>query len=56
MDAQRGKMTWPSLVGVQASREKSRALWDEAERAIAAFGERAWFMQAFAEQLRGRKK
>ena len=56
MDAQRGKMTWPSLVGVEASREKSRALWDEAERAIAVFGERAWFMQAFAEQLRRRKK
>lgn len=55
MDAQRGKMTWPALMGVEASREKSRRLWDEAEAALACFGERAWFMHDFARQLRERK-
>lgn len=55
MDAQRGKMTWPALVGVEAARERSARLWDEAEAAISCFGERAWFMRGFAEQMRTRK-
>ncbi|MDO5378013.1 MAG: polyprenyl synthetase family protein [Clostridia bacterium] len=55
MDAQRGKMTWPALMGVEASRAKSRALWSEAEASLSCFGERAWFMHAFAGQLRERK-
>lgn len=56
MDAQRGKMTWPALVGVEAAKEKSRQLWIQAEDALEIFGERAWFMREFAEQLRKRKK
>jgi len=56
MDAQRGKMTWPALCGVEASRKRSARLWDEAESALAAFGERAWFLREFARQLRERKK
>ena len=55
MDAQRGKMTWPSLVGVQGARERSARLWDEAEEAISIFGDRAWFMRAFAQQMRERR-
>ena len=55
MDAQRGKMTWPALMGVEASRARSARLWDEAEEAISIFGERAWFMRGFASQMRGRK-
>ena len=55
MDAQRGKMTWPALMGVEASRERSARLWDEAEEAISIFGERAWFMRGFAAQMRTRK-
>ncbi|MBR5560683.1 MAG: polyprenyl synthetase family protein [Clostridia bacterium] len=55
MDAQRGKMTWPSLVGVAAAKERSARLWDEAEEAINCFGERAWFMRGFADQMRTRK-
>lgn len=55
MDAQRGKMTWPALMGVEASREKSRMLWDKAEEALSGFGASAWFMRAFAGQLRERK-
>ncbi|MBP3655326.1 MAG: polyprenyl synthetase family protein [Clostridia bacterium] len=55
MDAQRGKMTWPSLVGVEAAKEKSRALWSEALEALECFGDRAFFMREFARQLHGRK-
>lgn len=55
MDAQRGKMTWPALVGVDGARERSARLWDEAEEAISIFGERAWFMRAFAQQMRERR-
>ena len=55
MDAQRGKMTWPALVGVEAAKERSAQLWDEAEKTLEIFGEKAWFMHAFAQQLRKRK-
>lgn len=55
MDAQRGKMTWPALVGVEGARGRSARLWDEAEEAISIFGDRAWFMRAFAQQMRERK-
>jgi len=55
MDAQRGKMTWPSLVGVEAAKARSAQLWDEAEKALQIFGEKAWFMRGFAQQLRTRK-
>lgn len=56
MDAQRGKMTWPALCGVEASRARSAHLWDEAEDALLCFGESAWFLREFARQLRERKK
>lgn len=56
MDAQRGKMTWPALMGVEASRARSAELWAQAEDAIACFGEKAWFMREFARQLKTRKK
>ncbi len=55
MDAQRGKMTWPSLVGVEGAKARSAAAWDEALSALEIFGERAWFMRAFARQMRERK-
>ena len=55
MDAQRGKMTWPALAGVQAAKEESRALWDRADAALACFGERAWFLRGYAQRLRTRK-
>jgi len=55
MDAQRGKMTWPALVGVEQARARSAQLWSEAEKALEIFGERAWFMRGFAEQMRTRK-
>ena len=55
MDAQRGKMTWPALMGVEASRARSASLWAQAEEAIACFGEKGWFMREFARQLKNRK-
>ena len=54
MDAQRGKMTWPALVGVEDSRRRAAALWDEAEQALSVFGERAAFLHEFARQMRSR--
>ena len=56
MDEQRGKMTWPSLVGVEAAQRKSRELWAQAEEALAVFGDSAWFLREFAEALAKRKK
>lgn len=56
MDAQRGKMTWPALVGVEGAMARSAAAWDEAISALEIFGERAWFMREFAGQLRSRTK
>lgn len=56
MDAQRGKLTWPALFGVERSRARSQELWSEAEEALESFGENAWFLRAFAEKLRNRKK
>lgn len=55
MDAQRGKMTWPSLVGVEEAKRKSAQLWSEALDALACFGDKAWFLSGFAGELRGRK-
>lgn len=56
MDAQRGKMTWPALMGVQGAKERSAKAWDEALNALDCFGDNAWFMRAFAQQLRTRTK
>lgn len=56
MDVQRGKMTWPSLVGVEGAKERSAKAWDEAIGALERFGERAWFLREFANQLRTRTK
>lgn len=55
MDAERGKMTWPALVGVEQARQRSLALWAQAEKAIEGFGEKAWFLHGFTEQMRSRK-
>lgn len=55
MDAERGKMTWPALMGTAAARARSAQLWDEAEAALSLFGGRAAFMHGFAAQMRARK-
>ncbi len=40
-DDQRGKMTYPSILGVEASRDRAETLIDEACRAIECFGDAA---------------
>ena len=43
------------MAQVEESKRRSAQLWQEAEKALDSFGERAWFLRAFAEQLKGRK-
>lgn len=47
-DANHGKLTYPSLLGVEASREKARALIEEACRSIACLGDRGRRLEALA--------
>ena len=55
MDAERGKMTWPALMGLEAARAESARLWAEAEDALSGFGEKADFLRGFAERTARRK-
>ena len=50
MDAQRGKMTWPAVHGVQKSREDAKAAIAHAQAAIEIFGERGAFLRRLAAQ------
>lgn len=50
MDAQRGKMTWPAVYGVERSREDAKQAVLSAEQAIGAFGEKAAFLKELAAQ------
>lgn len=50
-DAARGKLTYPSLLGVERSRERMAALVAEAEEALAVFGSRAEHLRAFARYV-----
>ncbi len=55
MDAQRGKLTWPSLLGVEAAHAKAGELHREAQSALANFADRAGELLAFADRLTSRK-
>lgn len=48
MDAQRGKLTWPAVHGVQASRDMAARCVEEAVGALSPFGEKAAFLVALA--------
>ncbi len=48
MDAQRGKLTWPAVHGVQASRDMAAHCVEEAVAALAPFGDKASFLAALA--------
>jgi geranylgeranyl diphosphate synthase, type II len=50
-DAERGKLTYPGLLGVEASRQKARSLADDAVRAAQAFGDRGTLLARLAEFL-----
>jgi geranylgeranyl pyrophosphate synthase len=47
-DAQHGKLTYPSLLGVEDSRRKAHELIDAACRAIAPLGEQGRRLEALA--------
>jgi geranylgeranyl diphosphate synthase, type II len=50
MDAQRGKMTWPSVFGEERARLEAKRYIDDAVTAISIFGDRASFLQDLAYQ------
>lgn len=50
MDAQRGKMTWPAVFGVEQSRIDAQKAVSDAVDALAVFGEKADFLCDLARQ------
>ena len=48
MDAQRGKMTWPAVFGVEKSRQDARDAIQDAVDALEIFGEKAQFLRDLA--------
>ena len=55
MDAERGKMTWPALYGVQRAHAMADALWTQAIASLEEFGNRAAYLRAFVQNLRARR-
>ncbi len=54
-DVYRGKVTYPSLFGLDQSREKARLLVEEALKALAGFDDRAQPLRLLAEHILGRR-
>ena len=54
-DETRGKLTYPTLLGLQASRDLSEQLIGEAKDRIAVFGERGAFLRELAEFVVARR-
>ncbi len=55
MDAQRGKMTWPAVCGMEQARADAKALLDEAIEAVSIFGEKAEFLSELARKTLARQ-
>ncbi len=55
-DAERGKTTYPSVLGIEASRERAENLVEQACEAIACFGESAAQLQELALFVQRRNK
>ena len=55
MDAQRGKMTWPAVRGVDQAREDARMAVEEAVNAMLVFGERGKKLSKLAQESLVRK-
>ncbi len=55
-DSERGKTTYPSVLGIEASQERAEALIDEACRAIETFGEAAAPLRELARYVSQRNK
>jgi geranylgeranyl diphosphate synthase type II len=54
-DSSRGKLTYPGLLGVEASWEKARGLVRQAEQALEGFGHAAWPLVELARYVLSRK-
>jgi geranylgeranyl diphosphate synthase type II len=54
-DSSRGKLTYPGLLGVEASWEKARGLVRQAEQALEGFGNAAWPLVELARYVLSRK-
>ena len=54
-DADRGKLTYPGLLGVKESRDKAEQLIAEARQAITVFGQQASHLDALALYILERK-
>jgi geranylgeranyl diphosphate synthase type II len=50
-DADRGKLTFPAVLGIEASRQRAGRLVDEACGAIAGFGSRSAGLEALARYI-----
>lgn len=50
MDAQRGKMTWPTVFGIEQSHKDAEAAVNSAVAAISSFGEKGAFLSDLAKQ------
>ena len=55
MDAQRGKMTWPAVFGVEQSHKEAAAAVEQAVSAMSVFGEKANFLCGLARKTLVRK-
>ena len=55
MDEKMGKMTWPAITGIEEARARAQMLWVEAQNALSCFGNKAWFLKAFAKKLAVRR-
>ncbi|WP_419189702.1 polyprenyl synthetase family protein [Stieleria marina] len=47
-DAERGKLTYPGLLGIEAAREKARELIESAQSHVKLFGDAAWRLNTLA--------
>lgn len=54
-DSSRGKLTYPGLLGVEASWDKARGLVRQAEQALEGFGDAAWPLVELARYVLSRK-
>lgn len=50
-DADRGKLTYPGLIGVEESRRQAELLISGAKQSLADFGERANYLEALAQYI-----
>ena len=50
MDAQRGKLTWPAVYGIEQSRKDALAAVTQAVEAMQLFGDKGGFLAELAQK------